>query len=143
MLGVYRFSFPKLAVVLYTSGALLHALRVVTGFSPTDIPFFIDWVIAVGAAYAGVGFLLFFREMGPPGRVRRVLSAIMIVHLLGSTGLHVYILIRGSHDVLAVFPIAYSAAAAFGFLGFAWLAGTTHLDGPHRPQGIRAGALLA
>ncbi len=127
MVEFYRSSFPRLTAVLYTGGAALHFMRVVTGFSPTDIPYFIDWVIALIALYGGLGFLVFFRELSPPSRWRRVLSGIMVFHLLGSTVLHAYILATRSHSVLGVFPVAYSAAAIFVFLGFAWVAGTTRL----------------
>ncbi len=127
MVEFYRSSFPRLTAALYTGGAALHLVRVVTGFSPTDIPYFIDWVVASMALYGGLGFLVFFRELGPPSRWRRVLSGIMVFHLLGSTVLHAYILATRSHSVLGVFPVAYSAGAIFAFLGFAWVAGTTRL----------------
>ena len=125
MIEFYRSSFSRLTAILYTAGALLHFSRVVSGFSPTDIPFFVDWVVALAALYGGVGFLLFFGELGPPSRWRRVVSGIMVFHLLVSTVLHVYILVTGSHSVLGVFPVAYSAGSIFGFLGFAWVASTT------------------
>jgi len=127
MFEFYRSSFPRLTAALYTGGAAFHFMRVVSGFSPTDIPYFIDWVIALIALYGGLGFLVFFRALSPPSRWRRVLSGLMVFHLLGSTVLHAYILATRSHSVLGVFPVAYSAGAIFAFLGFAWVAGTTRL----------------
>jgi hypothetical protein len=127
MAEFYRSSFPRLTAALYTGGAAFHFMRVVTGFSPTDIPYFIDWVIALIGLYGGLGFLVFFRELSPQSRWRQVLSGIMVFHLLGSTMLHAYILATRSHSVLGVFPLAYSAGAILAFLGFAWVAGTTRL----------------
>lgn len=127
MVEFYRSSFPRLTAALYTGGAALHFMRVVAGFSPTDIPYFIDWIIALIALYGGLGFLVFFRELSPPSRWRRVLSGIMVFHLLGSTVVHAYILATRSHSVLGVFPVAYSAGSIFVFLGFAWVAATTRL----------------
>lgn len=98
-----------------------------TGFSPTDIPYLVDWIVAIGAGYGGVGFLVYFREL-VASLWRRVATGIMILHLLASVALHVYILAVGSHSVLSVFPLAYSAVAFFAFLGFAWLALSSQLE---------------
>ena len=54
MVEFYRSSFPRLTAVLYTGGAALHFMRVVTGFSPTDIPYFIDWVFTLPASLAPI-----------------------------------------------------------------------------------------
>jgi hypothetical protein len=127
MIEFYRSSFPRFTAVLYIGGAVFHFIRALTAFSPTDIPFLIDWVIMLVAFYGGLGFLLFFRELGPPDPWRRGVSGIMVFHLLGSAVFHAYILATGSHQVLGVFPLAYSAGAFFAFLAFALVAATTRM----------------
>jgi hypothetical protein len=127
MIDFYRSSFPRLTAVLYTGGALFHLIRVVSGFSPTDIPLFIDWIIAIVALYGGLGFLFYFRAFGKLGSWRRVVVGIMVLHLLTSAVVHVYIIVTQSHAVLGIFPITYSVAALFAFLGFAWVAATSRV----------------
>jgi hypothetical protein len=119
---------PRLSTaLLYTGGALFHFIRVLTGFSPTDIPLFIDWVIAIAALYGGFGFLFYFRAFSNSKSWRRVVVGIMVFHLLMSAVVHVYIIVTQSHVVLSIFPVTYSAAAFFAFLGFAWVAATSRL----------------
>jgi hypothetical protein len=43
----------------------------------------------------------------------------MVVHLLGSAGLHAYLLVAGTHAPLAVFPPWYSGLAIAYFGAFA------------------------
>jgi hypothetical protein len=132
MIDFYRSSFPRLTAVLYTGGALFHFIRVLSGFSPTDIPVFIDWIIAIAALYGGLGFLFYFRAFGSSKSWRRVVVGIMVFHLLTSAVVHVYIIVTQSNVVLSIFPVAYSAAAFFAFLGFAWVAVTS------RPPAVAA-----
>jgi hypothetical protein len=127
MIEFYRWSFPRLTAVLYACGALLHVLRVLKAFPVTAAPFFIDWLIAALALYGGLGFLLNFREFGGSTSWRRVITGIMVVHLLISAILHVYIIATRSHAVLGLFPVAYSVGAIFVFLGFASVAATSRL----------------
>ncbi|MHC4306645.1 MAG: hypothetical protein ACYS15_13575 [Planctomycetota bacterium] len=125
MVEFYRWSFPCLTAVLYTGGALIHLIRVLTGFSPTESPLFIDWVIALAALYGGFGFLIYFRAFGPCRNWRRAVVAIMVFHLLASAVVHIYIIVTQSHAILGIFPVAYSTAAFFAFLGLAWVAATS------------------
>lgn len=124
MLKGYQKSFGKVAAILYISGGLMHGIRLLIHFTPADIPFFTDWVVAVGGLYAGAGFLLFRRYVDYRGMAHKVVYALITFHLLGSALLHIWIILTHSHKLLTIFPLGYSYAAVIFFLAFAWVAGT-------------------
>ena len=124
MLKIYRNSFGKITAMLYIGGAVMHCVRLLTGFAPNDIPFLIDWVVTVGAAYGAVGFVLFASEVDYRGTWQKVVHVLIASHLLVSAGLHLWIILEESHEVLKVFPLDYSYAAVLFFAAFAWVAAT-------------------
>jgi len=128
VVSFYRSSFAKVTAALYGGGALAHFSRSLTGFSLHDVPFLIDWVVMLAGMYGGAGFLVFFRELGPGTRWRRIASGLITVHLFGSVALHAYIIAVRDHQALEVFPVGYSLGALPVFLAFGWVAATTKLQ---------------
>jgi hypothetical protein len=127
VIELHRTSFPSLTAALYAGGALAHLVRVLVGLPLAQMPFLIDWIVTLLALYGGLGFALYFRDLAPARRWRRVCVVLMLAHLLATVVLHLYILAAASHAVLGIFPVGYSAAALAYFTFFAWLAATTHV----------------
>ena len=67
-----------------------------------------------------VGLVVYADEVDYRGRWERVVHWLIVVHLFVSIGLHVWILVEQSHEMLSVFSLEYSYFAVAYFGLFAW-----------------------
>ena len=125
--GMYRAKFSKLIAVIYTAGTAAHVLRLVVGFGLQDMPFAPDWVLVILGPIALLGLVMFGNQVAYRGSWERVVHWLIAGHLFLSVGLHLWILVAHTHEMLAVFPYEYSYFAVIYFAFFAWRSWTMQL----------------
>lgn len=123
----YRATFGSVVAFVYTAGTALHVARLITRFSPADLPFAVDWGIVVLGTYGGTGLILLAREVDYRGTWEKVLHGLIAFHLLVSVALHLWMILVRSHDFLSIFPYGYSYLAVGYFGVFAWRGWTMRL----------------
>lgn len=126
-----RAVFPRIVAVIYTGGTVAHLVRLYVGFTWSEIPFFIDWLLVVLGAVGVTGLIAFARQVDYRGAWEKIVHWLIVLHLGVSVLVHVWILIVHSHKILSPFPHVYSyfAVGYFGF--FAWRSWTLRLrDAP-------------
>ncbi len=126
--------------VLYTGGAVAHALKLLFDFSWLDMPWAVDWAVVV---LGGLGAAALARATGRVafrGGWERAVHYLIVAHLTLSVLAHLHALATGSHVFFAGFPRSYSAFALAYFGLFAWRSWTLRL-GPGQGQGRAAQGL--
>ena len=117
----FQKSFGKVAAITYLTGVVLHLVRILSSdFTATNIPFWFDGWVVLGAGYGGAGFVIFRRVVQFGSRLAVISYALIAFHLLGSVVLHAYTIVVGHHDAFKVFPIWYSYIIMPVMGGFAW-----------------------
>jgi len=113
---LWREAVPRAVGLLYAAGALVHVYRLGFGLSLLDMPWQVDWTILIAGSVAGLGLVRFHREIAYRGAWEHIVHWLMVVHLLGSVGVHAYLIAAGTHAPLAAFPLWYSGLAV-GYFG--------------------------
>jgi hypothetical protein len=80
------------------------------------MPVEVDCVVVTVGGYAGLGLIIFARQIPFNSVWDKIAYGLLIVHLDGSVIVHAYILYSGNHSVLGVFPYWYSFVAIGYFL---------------------------
>ncbi|MDH4070554.1 MAG: hypothetical protein OEV30_09020 [Ignavibacteria bacterium] len=123
---IYYRSFTKAALTAYIGGTVAHILRLVFEFPLSEAPSWTHWVITIIAGYASIGLVLFAGKLKISGPIDRILYGTVIVHLGGSTLLHLYSLVMSTNNWMAVFPLRFSYFALVYFVGLGLYC--NHLD---------------
>lgn len=120
MRKLYYRTFAKVALPVYLGGTLIHISRLIFDFPITKMPVQVDWFVVLFAGYAGMGFLVFVKEIFFKSKWDRLAYALLVFHLLGSVLFHMYILIANDRTIIGIFPYWYSyiAVAYFAALGY-------------------------
>jgi len=80
------------------------------------MPVAVDWVVVTLGGYAGLGLIVFARQIPFRNIWDKIAYGLLIVHLDGSVIVHAYILFSGNQSVLGIFPYWYSFVAVGYFL---------------------------
>ena len=111
MNSFYYRTFARVCLMPYIGGTIIHILRIIFNFPIEEIPWEVDWVIVVIGGYAGLGLILYAHQVPFKNIWDKITYGILIFHLDGSVIVHAYILFKGSHNVLRIFPYWYSFIA--------------------------------
>ena len=114
----YYKTFARVCLIPYIGGTILHLIRLIWNISLGEIPFVVDWVIVILGGYGGVGLILFHNHISFKNIWDRIAYNLLIFHLMGSVILHTYVLFKGDHSVLNIFPYWYSFIAIVYFIAF-------------------------
>src|SRR6185295_17983851 len=119
MKSFYYNTFARVCLLPYIGGIIIHILRLIYDFPIEEIPWEVDWVVLVIGGYGGLGLIIFANKIPFKNIWDKIVYGLLIFHLDGSVLVHGYILFKGSHSVLTIFPYWYSAIAVgyFLFLG--------------------------
>ena len=122
-MSYFRRTFAGAAALAFIAEAVAHVLILIhrnfrLQYDPTfrlsHIPFWADVFMLLVGGYGALGLWIFFHDL----RVRRCRTCFwygfITLFLTITIGLHAYILIRHSHDILKMFSYQYS------FLGLAY-----------------------
>lgn len=112
----YYHTFAKAALLPYIGGTVLHLVRLISRNPEMEIPFEVDYFIVLVGSYAGMGFLVFWKDVPLKTIGARILQALVAFHLLGSVILHARAIVLGNHDLFAIFSYEYSYFAVVYFV---------------------------
>ena len=109
-------TFARICLLPYIGGTVIHLLRIIYRFPIEEIPFEVDWFILIIGGYAGLGLIIFAGKIPFKNAWDKIAYGLLVFHLDGSVIVHAYILFKGDHNALAIFPYWYSFAAVVYFL---------------------------
>lgn len=95
----------------YIGGTIIHILRIIYNFPMEELPWEVDWVVVVIGGYGGLGLILYAHKVPFKNIWDKIIYGILVFHLDGSVIVHAYMLYKGSHNVLRIFPYWYSFIA--------------------------------
>ena len=114
----------KLVAAVYLSGIAIHLLQILSpDFTLDQTPFWFDAWIVVAAGIGGLGMFCLFHRAIFPSRLAIVIYGGVTLHLIGSSGLHAYVLLARRHELFSLFSTSYSYAfilIAGGLIWYAW-----------------------
>ena len=120
------------AAVLYTGGSIAQLLKLVVDFPWQDMPFIIDWVIVILGCVGAATLAVQTKRIAYRGMWERSVHFLIIAHLSLSVALHLWTIVKASHEFYSVFPYSYSYFALLYFAFFAWRSWTITL----KPEGM-------
>jgi hypothetical protein len=112
---------------LYSGGSVAQLLKLVYDFPWQEMPFIIDWLIAILGTIGLTTLATQTRSIEYRGRWEKPVHFVIIAHLGVSVILHLWTIYIQNHDLYAAFPLAYSYFALAYFVFFAWRSWTVKL----------------
>jgi hypothetical protein len=125
----YRQSFGLAGALAYIGEGSAHVYFLLTGYRLADIPFIADWYFAILGTYCSIGLLIYAYS----GKLERrrccdtwayVVTTLMTV---GPVALHICIILAQSHEILKIFPWAYSFFGLVYCTFFTWWLATVRV----------------
>src|SRR4030095_14432695 len=116
MKSLYFNTFARVCLLPYIGGTMIHIIRLIYNFSIEEMPLAVDWVVVIVGGYAGLGLIIFANKIPFKNIWDKIVYGLLIFHLDGSVIVHAYILLKGSHSVVNIFPYWYSFIAVGYFV---------------------------
>ena len=113
--------------LLYTGGSIAQLLRLIYDFPLQEMPYAIDWTIAIMGSVGAMTLVLQTHRIDYRGWWGKPVHFLIITHLIASVALHLWAIYTQSHDIFGVFPYEYSYFALVYFAFFAWRSWTVKL----------------
>jgi hypothetical protein len=128
----YRQTFAKAGALAYIGEGAAHIYFLITGARLADIPFAADWYFATLGTYCSIGLLMYAYTCKLERRRCCDTWAYVVTTLMtvGPVALHICIIVAHSHEILKIFPWAYSFFGLTYCIFFTYWLSTLRLKRP-------------
>ncbi len=118
-------TFTKVAILTYCFGSCAHIAVLFLGLPGSQMPNVAHWLVTILAGYAGLGFIVYRKQMRFRKQIEKIVYWLILFHLISSAIMHAYSIIWNTNEWLTVFSYSYSYFAVvyfviFGYYSFKW-----------------------